>query len=263
MLGLAEYVAMSAELLKVAKGHQADITRKLDPEMAKMEAIKMARIHAGAYQDDFETLLKGSLTEVGENAAVYYEGKTGIELANRASFVKKLVETNWKERYYGATIAQRLLLNRNRLDRVTRQTASWGKDYKGLTQLLVDPVPYGSQFNIDKRLLLAQSVKIEQDTAKAFADGKLIRWSLSPRHKQECLCDDYARAIDKEVVNFIEQNSLKIDPKGLYTPSSLPRPPHPNCQCEFGIVTGESETRGPVKRAIDKVRSLIKRIRGK
>lgn len=263
MLGLAEYSVLSQELYRLGSDAEKKIGDQLLPDTTKTEAIDIAKEAAFEYYDNYEQLLQAGLVEIADNATAYYGDKTGIEMPK--DFSAGIVVKAYEEDYFGATLAKRLLVNRRRLERNITRTAQVGTD--ALKGLITDPIPFGSQHNIDKRVLLASAVKIEQDVVKEFVDkheeDPLIRWTLSSFHAVPDICDDLANSVDKGVVAYMKANNIDEDPKGLYTADSLPHPPHPNCQCEYHLVTQKSQSISPVKRTVRTIKNLLERFRGK
>lgn len=267
MLGLAEYTVLAAELKQLGIRAQTDLSELLDPGMSRDKVTKLAVSHAATYYKDYKSLLKSGLNEIGLNALSYYSDQIGSEIGDPEKFVSDIVDRNYRTKYYGNTLSKKLDMNFLRFTRNINRSALWGKEYQGLHQLFVHSVPYGSQYNIDKRILLAMAVKVEQDVAKAVAkkeDLRLIRWTLSHAHAVPDICDDLSTNVDKGVVNYIEENNLQLNPKGVYFIEELPPPPHPNCRCEYLLVTGKERDRDTkVKRAFNKVKSLLSRLRNK
>lgn len=263
MLALAEYSVLSQELLRLARQAESKIDESIDSDMFKASAIKITKEIALAYYDDYQALLESGLLEIAENAVSFYEQKSDVQL--KKGFVKDVVNKAYEERYFGAALAQRIIVNRKRLER--NITKSSQVSVNALKGVLTNPVPFGAQYNIDKRVLLATAVKIEQDVAKEFAESEehsLIRWRLSPMHAKPDVCDELATNVDKSVVSYLEKHKIKENPKGLYFANSLPHPPHPNCQCEYSLVTGRTKsTSGRVKRTVRTIRRLLERFKGK
>lgn len=266
MLGLAEYTVLSTDLWQQALISQQKINTALAANLTKQQAIKVTQQFAKEYVQAYRGILDSGLQEIAGNAIDYYQAQLGFEVANPEQVVSALLKDSYKSRYYGVTLERRLAINEQRLMRNIGKAALWGAEYEGLKRLLTHPVPYGAQFNFDKRILLAQSVKIEQDVAKVMGDQAnivLVKWNVSALHPKPDICDEYATYQSKSVVKYIEDNRLDINPKGVYFLNELPPPPHPNCMCEYGLVQGKRVTGGPVKRTISKIRNLLQRFRSK
>ncbi len=56
--------------------------------------------------------------------------------------------------------------------------------------------------------------------------------------------------------------NINENPKGLYFVDDLPLPPHPNCQCEYGmVVKGKTQITTKIKRTLRKVQNILNRIK--
>lgn len=262
MLSLAEYKAQSAELHQLGLRYENEITDAVK-NTTKLQALKATNKILKSYQSDYEKLLERSLLETADNASSYYAAKLGIDLPEK--FNEKLVKKQYTQRYFGLTLGVRLAFNFRKLQQKAQKSAAVKPEHLG--NLFTSSFPFGAHYNVDRRLLQAQSVKLEQDIAKEIAtiDGlQLLRWKLSPYHTGNDICDELAGNIDKSVVNYLERNKLGLDPKGLYFVDKLPNLPHPNCQCEFGMVKSARDI--PTSRAnrvLSKVQSIIARIRSR
>lgn len=264
MITLPEYAAVSGQIM--ALGKQADelVASSID-SLTTAQAIDFTKNVAKSYQSDLEDIVNDGLMEAADAVFDEYEHKTGQALSRKA--IKTLVATSAAEKFYGATLNQRYKTNYKRLQHNIERSAAVKKEH--LSKVFTEPYPFGAQTNIDKRVLQAQMIKLEQDIALYHAkelDLPLIRWTLAGKHGQPDICDDLAAAVSHSVVEFLSENELDINPKGLYFREDLPRPPHPNCQCEYALVSfkgKEPERRSGVRRSIAKLRSLIKRISSK
>lgn len=264
MLGLPEYLAASAEVQQLGKKYDSLIGEALEGVENKAEAIRIAKAFIPRYRREYERVLKQSLYDVAWNAAEHYKNELGLE-RDSAALAKRLVVDHFTEKYYGASLQQRLAVREKQLTRTVTQTAQ--VNIQSLSGLFTEKIPFGAQSFVDRRILQGAAVKIEQNAAREAAkdaEAPLIRWTLSPRHAIACDCEELASAVSDEVVTYLKANSLTLDPKGLYLAANLPNPPHPNCQCEYGIVTAEREHKPTnVQRVLKRVRSIIRRIRGK
>lgn len=255
MLSLAEYIAAKSELTALVTKIEKDFVAQF-PEQPSADAAKYAASLASKYKTDFWALLGKSMGEVAQNAYDHYQKKTGILLD--PDIVDKIIEAQFEDEYYGATLAQRLAYNEQLLHRRLSQSAA----AKQLHTVYTGP-QFGSQLATDQRLLLGTLVKVEQDVAREYAgetDHKLIQWALSHKHAKPDACDDLATNIDRRVVEYIQEHDLKIDPKGVYFVDDLPVPPHPNCQCEYGIVTDRIHKPGVIERTIHNAAKILRRI---
>lgn len=263
MLGLAEYVVISQEILRLGQEAEANVANQLTPGMTKQKAISITKDEMLAYYDNYQTALENGLEEIANNAVGYYSDQAEVDVPE--GLANKLVKSAYGEKYYGATLLQRLVVNKKRLERNITRSAQVSQE--ALTKVITDPIPFGSQYHVDKRVLLATAAKLEQDTAKEFARKEqhpLINWKTSSFHAKPDVCDDLANAVDKTVVSYIKSNKLDIDPRGVYFQDKLPLPPHPNCQCEYGLVReAKSTSKGAVKRTVSTIRNLLRRFKGK
>lgn len=265
MLGLAEYVSASAELLQIAKNTETKTAKRLVDVKNKQTAIAITRKLSNEYQEEYEQLLARTLADVSDNAVGYYGKKLNVPESKYSGVAKRITALQYEDEYFGLTLARRLLINKRRLQRNITASAQIGIDK--LQDVYTKAYPFGAQVNTDRRLMLSYAVRIENEVAKEMAkraDIPLIRWTLARRHRQTDICDDLANNVDKAVVAYLQEHKIKENPKGLYFADQLPQPPHPNCQCEFGMVSRDKSLRpGPVKRAAQKIKQLIKRLRGK
>lgn len=244
MLGLAEYRAAAAQVERLGQQYDQQLAEALRDIKNKQEAIKIARQIVAPYQAEYEGLLRRTLHQIAFNASSKYIDDLGLS-TDASELATALVDKQYTSKYYGYTLDQRLNVVNKRLNRAITQRGNVAVDR--IPGVFSSGLP-GSQMHIDRRLLQGTTVKVERDTAFAVAedaDIPLIRWRLSPRHTKACACEEYAK-------------------KGLFKREELPDPPHPNCQCEFELVTATKSTRpGPIKRVLRAVRNLIQQLRGK
>lgn len=263
MLGLVEYNVISQEILGLAEAAQNNVASKLDPDMTKQQSIKIAKKEMFSYYDDYQTSLKDGLNDIATNAIEHYAGQTTTDVPK--GLAEKVVGQIYEERYFGASLITRLAVNRKRLERTVTQSAQVSQ--AALSGVLTESVPFGAHYGIDKRVLLASSERAEQLTAQYFASQEehpFLRWNVSDRHKGPDTCDDLANNIDKLVVAYLKEHNLDIDPKGLYFQDQIPHPPHPNCQCEFGLVSSDKDvSKNIVKRTTGAISKLLRRFRSK
>lgn len=259
MLNLAEYIAASAALYELARKSEKKIAARIQDSTTKQQAIKIANEEAlSYYDDDYTGLLQNTVNTTAQNSANYYQNQLSIPF--NSTDVAAEVLAKQTERYFGLTLAERLIVNRRKLRRQIVQTAQVGKNK--LPGVLTQPVPFGAHANTDKRLMLGMMVKAEQDTAKIVAQKtniRFIRWVTSARHTQTDDCDTRANYVDEDVQNYLAAKSLDIDPTGLYFADELPLPPHPNCQCEYHLVTddGEETSTAPKKRSTAFIKQFL------
>lgn len=264
MLGLPEYRSYSAELLRLGQKYDGLIADQLLPTTTKAQAVKIAQDVIPAYSAEYRGLLSKAMSDIAENAVMHHAKLLGLQ-PDVKKLTARLVANQLNEKYYGYTLTQRLTVRERQIVRQAVQTAQ--VDPQKIAGLFNQRVPFGAVTSIDRRLLQGTSVKIEQDAAKIMGEAgdiPFLRWTLAGGHKAPCMCEEYATQINKDVVDYLNAHDLKIDPKGLYFREELPPPPHPNCQCEFGFVTSESEKRSSfVHRAVQTVRNILRRLRGK
>lgn len=273
MLGLAEFRAAGVQLQQLAQTYDQKTATDIAPLFDdkgnmttpnRQRAVLLTQANLNAYYDEYEQLLYSSALESGDNAASHYAKQLGSTIPE--SLVPDTVGAQYARKYYGATLAARLVFNRARLLRKANNTAAVGAEH--LTGVLTKATPFGAQITLDRRLLLSTMVKVEHDIAKQMAkldDIPLIRWTLSHMHKQPDVCDDLATHSSKRVVEYLEEREVPdVNPKGLYFLDDLPRPPHPNCQCEYALVApGRPVGTGTFKRTLARMRALFNKIRKK
>lgn len=261
MLGLAEYIAARTDLRRYANWAEDQVTKLMPENPTSDQAAAIGLQVARQYRNVQRATLATAMQDVTRNALEHYQKRTGIvihdELIN-----DKIMQAQYDDRYYGATLTQRLRYNDQLLARRINKAADL--DPKFVSDVWTKSVPHGSQYSTDRMLLLSTVAKIEQDVAREYAartEHKLVRWSLSHRHRQTDICDDLANGVDRAVVAYLNEHNLQHSPKGLYFVDDLPVPPHPNCQCEYGIIRGSEYIKpGQVDRALDRVRRLLRKL---
>lgn len=266
MLGLSEYTIAKAELWQLILRTQEDLTSNLEGKLTKTQAIRAAEEAANLYYNEYQKVLKQGLAQVASNAINEYQQQVGVTLDDADEVVKNLVDANFGQKYFNESLKKRLEVNKTSMLNRIEKAAVWGSEYAGLKRFFAEPTPYGSQYNRDNRVLLAQSAKIEQDAARYMADyagAELIKWSLSHLHPKPDICDDLALAVDPEVVRYAEENKLDLDPRGVYFVKDLPYPPHPNCMCEYSIVTGEGKSKRARRKTSKALSNALKALRKK
>lgn len=260
MLGLAEYVAASAQLSQYGLKAEETMQRALDYNLSKEKMIGLAKSVASDYYAQYQELLHDTMKEVAENAVQHYADQLGMEVPEE--LVDKVVKQQFKNKYYGSNLDQRLKYNHYVLQK--RVDMAGRMDPKHLTTTYSQYPMFGSQTVTDQRVLLGTLSKIENDVAKEMAqrsDTPFIRWTLSHRHSVQDICDELAGNVDTDVSRYLAEKGIKISPKGLYFPNKLPDPPHPNCQCEYGMVRDTREIKpGRLERALRTVRKLLRKI---
>ena len=232
MVSLPEVQAGIADLINLGVEYDSKTADAVEG-LTKVQAIKVAKQIAANYRDDMHSIVNDTLTEAAAAASESFEGDlSGEDFTN---FVNK----KKAEKYFGLTLAGRMAVNHVRLRKNIERSAAVGVEHLG--SVYTKSYPFGAQVNVDGRTLRATAHKIEQDLAIHYAKERQvkIRWSLSGAHGKPDICDELV---------------------GEYTPSNLPRPPHPFCRCEFQLLEEGTE---PTKftRTIDKLRSLIRRLR--
>lgn len=269
MISLPEVTAISAQIAQLGAEKDNGMASQLD-NLSKQQAINTAKDMAEDYQDSLQDIVTDGLDEVGDTASDYYAKATGVTVPEGE--LNKFIKKAYSEKYYGLTLGARLTVNKVRLkNNITKTGQVLNKEDTPihLAGVYTKSYPYGAQVNIDQRVVQATAQKLEQDIAKLYsekANYELIRWALSGRHSRSCVCEDLANSVDRDVEEYLKENDLDEDPRGLYFRNKLPRPPHPFCQCEFELVgrggTKASNKRG-FKRSTQKIRQLVQRIRGK
>lgn len=258
MINRPEYVALSAQLSRLIASYQAQLMAQTVGLDANAR-VEVARILFKSFHEDYVELFAIGMREAAETALIHYGKELSIPVDD--DLADQIVGDHLYGKYYGLTANQRLaILNRSLQRRITIAKGIKSDTAEPLTNALSQQ-EYGY-----KRMLLGGIVKVEQDAVVEMAgkvDDPFIRWVLSPRHSRACTCEDLASAIDKQVVKYAEEHDLRINPKGLYFKDNLPNPPHPNCQCGYSIVSGTRVTKNSVRRSVNKIRSILRRIRGK
>lgn len=259
MLSLAEYQAYVNDITVLGQDTDQQIGDQIEG-VPKLNAINQTKDIASDYVNQLKSIMDQALLDVASNSLHHYQQQLGQELPE--DIIKDVVKDQYRHRYYNATLQQRFILMRLRLNRVATQTGHVGVQH--LSGLFSKPFPFGAQTNVSKRLLQGTTIKVEQDVARKVADKTdtpFIRWTLSKYHIHTCQCEDYASRVDKKVTEYISKNQLDIEPEGLYFVDDLPDPPHPNCQCEFNLVGHDEEiVPGRGRRPFHKLRSLIRKL---
>lgn len=264
MLSYPEYAAAQAQLNALGLSYDKQIAEAIAGVTDKHQAIAITRSLIPPYLQEYEGLLNDHLTRIAFNTLEYY--KQELNLSYDSSVLADIVvENQYSSPYYGRTLDERLAISKRRLERIVVQTAQINP--QRLAGLFTETVPFGAQINIDKRLFQGTAVKIEQDVAKEVArqaDIPLIKWTLSTAHKLTCACEDLATQSPKSTVKYLEEHNLKVSPKGLYLRDEVPLPPHPNCQCEYGMVTGyKQKAPGVVTRSLQRILNIVKSLRAR
>lgn len=262
MLGLAEYLALSAELRAIQSQYTTELVTKAEG-LPKQDRVKLAKQFADTYFEQYKETLSEGLEDIAENALKYHANQ--LDLVLPKSLASDLVDELYDEVYYGATLNQRLGVLRKRVLRRAILQANISTDHIQNSVALKDPLEkiLPAEEPAQRRVLLGSAAKLEQNAAVAVAehmDAPFIRWALSHRHKQQDACDDLANNIDKGVVRELERLNSSANPKGLYFKDSVPPPPHPNCQCEYGVASFGKTTGGYVKRTKSKILSLLRKL---
>lgn len=259
MLSLAEYQGYVNDITILGQNTDQQIADNIDPEAPKADAIQQAKSVISKYQQDFKRVMDQAMFDIASNTVQHYASQVKTELPEELAM--EIVRDQYRRRYYGATLAQRLVLMRLRLNRVATQTAQVGVPHLG--GLFSQPIPFGAQTNVSKRLLQGTAIKIEQDAARKIAekaDYPLIRWTLSKHHVQTCQCEALASVVNKNVVNYLNEHNIDADAEGLFFRDELPDPPHPNCQCEFDLVGEDEAVPSAGRRPIARFRRLIRKL---
>lgn len=270
MLSLAEYVAATADLIAIGAKYEGIILDGVQGETSKLKAVAFVRSLVPEYQKEYRQLLDETLTDAARTAVNHYANNLGLDL-DEEQLSKEIVQQQYTDKFYGASLNQRLRINQGVLTRRIVQTASAAyalpKDPKPelLATIFTKPVPFGAQVPVDRRVMQGTLAKIENDVARRMAElakVRLIRWTLSHRHTKPDICDDLAKSVNPSAVRYMKEAGIRENPRGLFLAEELPEPPHPNCQCEYSmVIAGKTIQVGRVKRTLSKIRSLLSRLR--
>lgn len=269
MITRPEYAANSQELLALAHRYEDEMASRLANVTDLQQAISIAHGVANRYHAAFEDLLSTALAQTGNAAVDHYDTLLGTQLSNaeKQEIVAQAIMLQNEQRYYGATLGERLtgsrLMNAQRIQRSSLVGKGIETRKLNLVRIFLNPYPFGAQVNVDRRILLSQSLKLEHDIALAVArraNVRIMKWNLSHRHKVKDVCDDYAEHVDKAVVKYLKDNGIKVDPKGLYFIQNVPLPPHPNCQCYLTMLHNGRLTPTLGQRALNKLKELLGRL---
>ena len=270
MITKPEYVAGTKDLVVAAKALEAKMSQQLLATKTLIESIKVAQQTAAEYHAGFEDLLSTTLARVGNTAVDHYDDVLGTELTTRQKnqIVKEQILKQDREKYYGATLDQRLTGSRRMNAVRIRKSAHVGKslDTKklNLTRIFLHSYPFGAQVLLDQRIMLGQSLKLEHMIGLAVAKKagvEIVKWSLSERHPKRDICDDYAESVDKAVVKWLKKKDVDISPQGLYFIDDVPEPPHPNCQCYLRMLKDKDLSPTIADRAWKWLKDLLGRLR--
>lgn len=270
MISQAEYLANSMALQDLGTNHKEQLQQELVGVKNLDDSIKVTQKRADLYHRDYEDLLASALADTGNTTADHYNRILNLGLSDdeKQEVVAAAILKQPHEPYYGANLNQRLAHSRMENQRRIRASARVGATLAtrqiNLTRIFVDPYPFGSQVSHDQRIMLGQCVKLEHDIALVMASKggiDIVRWTLSHRHKQKDICDEYAEAIDPGVVAYLTTREIRIDPHGCYFAASVPDPPHPNCQCTLEMLRDGHFVPNLVDRAVEKLRELLDSLR--
>lgn len=270
MITAAEYFVHVDELRRLAEIRSRDIANKTADVKTASELIEKGKESSLAYSEDAENLMLRQLRDSGNEAFEHYKEVTGLDITEQDKdlILDNLINKQLDEHYYGKNWWQRLKLGRKILEYNIVKSAAVGKTIEQrrdhVIGVLDKAYPFGAHINNDKRLLLSEVVRLEQKIAQEFANLaglSLIQWTLSRNHAKPDMCDDLATYTSKSVVKYIEENNLKISPRGIYFADELPPLPHPNCQCNFVLVEAQPSTHGIFKRTARRLSNLVRRLR--
>lgn len=266
MITRPEFVEASAQLRALATRIEDEITAKLAGTKSLADSIKITRDLARVYHLDYEDLLATTLARTGTATAAHYNEalSTNIEPERLLGLVQEQIVKQSNEKYYGATLDQRLqhsrFVNEQRIQKSAQVGASLDTRQQNLSRILLNPYPFGAQINVDQRLMLGQLIKLEHDIALAIAkeaNVKIVKWTLSHKHKKRDICDEYAARVSKDVVKWLKENNIRISAEGLYMVKNAPEPPHPNCQCHLQMLDGKKLRGGIIARTVRRIRELL------
>lgn len=266
MISQPEYLANSAQLQTIAEHHRDELINKLRGVSDVGTGINVTNAQAALYHSDFEDVLSTALAQTGNTTVDHYDRVLKLNLPDEAKheIVAEQIMRQTTDLYYGATLDQRLAGSRRMNAIRIRKSATVGRTLEtklaNLSRIFVDPYPHGAQVAVDQRLMLGQLVKLEHDLASrmaGIAEIRVVKWSLSHRHKRKDICDDYAEAIDKAVAAYMRNRGITASPKGCYFIDEVPEPPHPNCQCSLRMLHDGTFTTTVVERAVEFIKDLL------
>lgn len=272
MVTKPEFTAASLEAIAAAKTVEQELLYALEGATSITKALDVAKSYGVSYYEGFDDLMDQTLKDAALSSSNYYNKHYALGLSDDElrDYSYQLIDDLKNEKYHGLNHKQRKTLLQLALNKRFAKSSSVGltidQKLKNISRALTKPYPFGAQVNLDRRFLLSEVVRVEHKIARdlaARAGIPLIRWNLSGGHSQVDICDEYAGAVSKDVIIFLQENGREDeDPRGLYFIDEVPSIPHPNCQCELSGV-GIKETflsRPQTRRSIQKVMELMQKI---
>lgn len=250
MLSKPEVVANQKDLFELAREKGDELQERIRSVDDVHLAMKLAEEVASDYYVGAHQQILGGLEEVGTNAAEHYVRELNLNLSPEEvnGLVRKLIDSNRNEEYYGATLDQRMDYNYRRLRVSLKQASTVYRKTElraqSMGNVFVERGPFGNHVSKDNRVLLSESTRLEHQIARELAQRaglRYVKWTVSDTHKVEDICDELV---------------------GVYPIEACPLPPHPNCQCTLQILLSDEEATTTItQRSIDAIRNLIKRLR--
>lgn len=269
MVTRPEYTAARKDLHQLGRAYEDKLASQLSRIPGIAEATSVASKSLASYHDEFEDLLSTALAKTAVASASHYNKALNADLtdAELAEIAQQQIMRQTAEKYYGATLNQRLkasrLMGASRLKKSSNVGASLDTRKTNLTRIFTKSYPFGSQVSFDERLLLGQVVKLEHDVGLAIAKKSgvdVVKWTLSHKHTKKDICDEYATRIDKKVVAYLKKNKIRVSAKGMYLIDDTPEPPHPNCQCHLQMLDGKTVKGGTVRRTLRRMKELLSKL---
>lgn len=266
MITRTEYSEANSNLQQLATRFETAAANQLVKQTNLTDSIETVRKLSALYHGEYEELLSSSLAKAGVTAAAHYNTSlaAGLSTSELSELVKEQILRQDVERYYGATLSERVsaskLMQETRIKKSAQVGASLETRQKNLSRVFNKPYPFGAQVNLDQRILLGQLVKLEHDIGLAIAkktDIRVVKWTLSHKHTKKDICDALATDVDPKVVKWLNDNQIKISAKGLYFIEKVPNPPHPNCQCHLQMLKDKELRGGRIRRTLRRLRELL------
>ena len=268
MLGRHIYEEMQRDIQHLGVIYTTELNTNLTSTTSPYKAVQIAHKVANRYSSEYTPLVFDRLRDIGTNAVQYYAPEYD-ELAVEAE-VSNAMDELVHTKYYGLTLPQRLKQSHLNLRSIIKRSSVVGKDsstrIQNISKAWLDPVPFGAQVNWDKRLFLAEAVRLEHVVAKSIAYKKalrLMKWNLSGYHSKDDVCNKLATAVQPKVARFIKSHKFDLDPTGVYFLDATPPIPHPNCQCtlDFAYRTPSGKAIKP-KKQLNLVQRILKTLFG-
>lgn len=169
----------------------------------------------------------------------------------QAERIQNRIVGNRLDKFKGKTLDQRLRISKekarrrlkNELKNSTTKKGAKTSRQKALNFLTDNregarSLQGGSNYKYNERLLVSEFNRAKQDTMREVAKelGMLTKWTLSPNHNIEDICDIHAESTGNIANEIIEKYKLSIFKDGVYAGEEIPEYPHPYCQCDINPV---------------------------